>query len=130
RGSGLGRLTEELVPTLEELDHVALESDAVDQRTDRAERAAVVDDVGHQRAAVTLLEAVLVPPARERSSGLLVDEAHRPLVPGDPRRHRERDAEVPRLPRHVVAEGHPAGTDTADDLLPGAGRLRVEVDVE
>lgn len=40
-GSGrcFGSLAEELVAALEQLDHVALEADAIDQGADRTERA-------------------------------------------------------------------------------------------
>ena len=129
-GRGFGGLAEELVASLQQFDHVSLEADAIDQRADRAERAPVVDDVGHEGAVVAPLEAVFVAPTRERSTRLLVDEPGRPLVLGDPGRHAERDAEVPRLPGHVITELHPAGADTTDDLLTRTRRLRVEVDVE
>ena len=73
--------------------------------------------VTHARRAVARFEPVVVPHAPEWTPHLLVAEHPRPVVLRDAHAQTPSSAEMPRLPRHLVAETEHAAREPLHDAL-------------
>ena len=84
--------------------HVAAEYHPLDEATDRPKRCAKRDAISHASAVAVRLEQVLVPKHRKRSTLLLIDKPRWTVPLHDLDRHRPQQAEVPCVPRDLIAK--------------------------
>src|SRR5256886_17266261 len=115
---------------MQEPAHVLTKKEDIRQAAQWPQGRGVVKGVEHLGSTLHCQELVLVAKAPKGTTDHLIDEAARRLELCDARCQALPDAEVRRLPRHLVARPEQAGGDAANGpLARGRGRALMELDI-